>query len=83
MKRAVLKVREVMQFLNTGNPADLIVCSFDKRRPEKSGKRLHLKNVTMTSHEGFGKANVRLPNGDLQSFHPCLIEKYNGTRVTP
>jgi len=80
--RHVFKVREVMQLLKTGKEATLVVCSHDANRPEKSGRRLTLKGY-LKSFEGFGKANIRLVNGDVQTFHPVLIEKYNGTTVIP
>lgn len=82
-QRYCFKVKEVMQLLNTGKPANLTVCTRDKNRPEKSGRRLLLRKVILSSYEGYGLANVRLQNGEKQSIHPVLIEKYNNTRVTP
>lgn len=81
-RRNVFKVREVMQLLKTGKEATLVVCGYDKNRPKKCGRRLTLKG-TLSSYEGFGKANLRLVNGESQTFHPVLIEKYNGTTVIP
>lgn len=72
-----------MLFLKTGQPADLTVCTYDANRPIKSGKKLELQGVTLTSYEDYGKANIKLKNGDTITFHPVLITKYNGHKVTP
>lgn len=72
-----------MLFLGTGTPATLEVCTYDARRPEKSGKRITLKDITLSSHQGYRLATVKLKNGEPQSFHPVLMEKFNGVRVTP
>lgn len=79
----VYKLKTVMHLLKTGKPATLEVCSLDLRRPEKSGKRLRLVNIVLTSHGGYKDATAQYPNGDKISFHPVLIEKFNGKTVTP
>ena len=83
MQRYVFKVSEVMSLLKTGNKATLVVCTYDEKRIGRNGRRIELKNVVYSSNKGFLSCNVRLPNGELQEFHPCLIESFNGTRVTP
>ena len=83
-KRYVFKVKEVMALLKTGNPATLEVCSLNVSKPsEKDGRRLKLVNVIYSSNDGFKLCNVRLANGDTASFHPVLLERFNGTKVTP
>lgn len=72
-----------MNLLRTDKPATLVFCTFDKNRPDKCGLRRELKNVTYSSNEGYRLLNVRLANGEVQSMVPVLIEKYNGTIVTP
>lgn len=79
----IYKLKTVMNLLKTGKPATLEVCSLDHRRPEKSGKRLHLVNVVLTSHKGFLDATAYYPNGQSVSFHPIHIETFNGKTVTP
>ena len=82
-KRYVYKVKEVMALLKATAKSTIEVCSYDAKRPEKSGKRLKLVNVVYSSNDGYRLCTVRLPNGEPVSFHPCLMEKYNGTTVTP
>jgi hypothetical protein len=83
MSRTIYKTKEVMDLLRRGMEADIEVCSFDKSRPNKSGKRIFYRGIKWSSDNGFLLANARLQNGDPISFHPCLIEKYNGVPVMP
>lgn len=83
MSTDVLKVKDVLALAGKGNPIELVVCSLDKNRPKKSGKKLHYKNAILKTHSGQVSATLLLANGEVTTIHPVLITQFNGTTVVP
>ena len=107
---AIIKVKDVLQLLRL-NPGTITVCTYDARRPEKTGKRVTYVDCKLTgfdeggtpkgieqrsnAHKQVGRTgsksphfratattNIRCQNGEPVTIHPCLIESFNGQRVT-